>query len=527
MRKSVAIASASLILALAGAAPALADSCTKLASLKLENGKVDLAELVAAGAFVPPASPFGAPPGVVPSSFKNMPAFCRVRATLTPTPDSDIKIEVWMPARNWNGKLDGIGNGVWAGSISYFEMAAPLSRGYAVAATDTGHIGTGIDIKWGAGHPEKVADFGYRAVHEMTVKAKALIVAYYKKKPERSYWTSCSTGGRQGLMEAYRFPHDYDAISAMDPANPMTDLMVGSLWTGYVAMKDAAHAVSQSKLAAVHKAYIDKCDAVDGLKDGIVSDPESCAFDPKLVQCKAKDGDDCLTKAQVETMRAVYQGPKDPRTGAQIFPGFTPGSELQVGMLMSGPQPFMVATSYMRDIVFKDPNWNFKSFDYDKDATKAREAAAGVLDVPADGLKKFFEDGGKLFMAHGWSDGLIPAENTVSFYKAMLGSIDAKAAAHQVRLFMIPGMGHCTGGDAPYAFDPLRVLEFWAEDDVAPDRIVASRPAAGGMFGAPPAPGAVPLKLLNSTALRLSESRQIQGLGLDRRCSELRVREPR
>ena len=469
---------AAALLSAAAIGPALAaDSCAKLASLKLENTKVDKAELVAAGAFDAP-SPFPgpAPGGAAASPYKNLPAFCRIAATLTPTPDSDIKIEVWLPAKNWNGKLNGVGNGVWAGTISYFAMAEPLSRGYAVVSTDTGHTGIGMDVKWGAGHPEKIADFGYRAVHEMTVKAKELINAYYKKQPDRSYWTSCSTGGRQGLMEAYRFPDDYTSISAMDPANPMTDLMTGSLWTGYVAMQDPAHSVSQSKLAAVHKAYIEKCDAKDGVKDGIVSDPESCSFDPKEVQCKAKDGDDCLTKAQVETMRAVYQGPKNPRTGAQIFSGFSPGSEMQVGILMSGPAPFPAATSYMQDIVKQDPNWDYKRFDYDKDAKAAENAGSSVLDVPSDGLKKFFEDGGKLFMAHGWSDGLIPAANTIAFYKAMLGSIGAKTAAQQARLFMIPGMGHCSGGDAPYVFDPLTVLENWTEKGEAPNRVVVSTP---------------------------------------------------
>ena len=460
----------------AASAPALAADCAKLAKLKLENAKIDKAELVAAGAFQGPALPFGPPPGAMASPFKSMPAFCRVSATLTPSADSDIKIEVWMPAKSWNGKLNGIGNGVWAGSISYFAMAEPLSRGFAVAATDTGHVGTGLDASFAVGHPEKLIDNGYRAIHEMTVKAKALIAAFYSKGPDRSYWTSCSTGGRQGLMEAYRYPDDYDGISAMAPANPWTDLMTQSVWTGYVALKDPASAVSQPKLAAVHKAYLEKCDAKDGVKDGFVSDPEHCSFDPKLAQCKGKDGPDCLTKAQVKTMRAVYEGVKNPRTGEHVFPGFQPGSEAQVGLLMSGPGPFMPATSYMRDIVFKDPKWDFKSFDYDKDLATAYDAGASILNVPSDGLAKFFAAGGKLLLSHGWVDGLIPAGNTVAFYKAMLGTLDAKTAAEQARLFMVPGMGHCAGGDGPFVFDPLSVIEAWTENGAAPNTIVVSKP---------------------------------------------------
>ena len=465
-----------LLLALAWSAPALADSCSDLASVALPDTKITTAETVAAGQFKPPSSPFGLAPGVAAATYKNMPAFCRVAATLTPTSDSDIKMEVWMPAENWNGKFVGIGNGVWAGSISLSQMVGPLSRGYAVASTDTGHTGNGMDAGFAVGHPEKLVDFGYRAVHEMTVKAKALVKAYYSKGPNLSFWTSCSTGGRQGLMEAYRFPEDYDGISAMAPANPMTDLMTQSIWTGYVAMKRPENALSRTKLAAVHNAWIEACDAADGLRDGLVTAPDHCNFDPKLAECKGADGPDCLTAAQVETMREVYGGVVNPRTGKEIIRGFEPGSENQVGMLMSGPQPFPVATTYMADIVFKNPKWDFKTFDYDKDVQASRKAGASILDVPTDGLGKFFAAGHKLLLSHGWSDGLIPPWNTVNFYKGLKTTLDKKAIADQVRLFMIPTMGHCAGGDAPTVFDPLTVIETWVESGKAPERIVASRP---------------------------------------------------
>lgn len=465
-----------VLLVFAGSAPALAADCSTLARLALPNTTITKAELVAAGAFAPPPSPFPPPPGVPPMSFKGMPAFCRIAATLAPTPDSDIKIEVWMPAQNWNGKLVGIGNGVWAGTIGYFQMADPLTRGYAVTATDTGHAGNGLDAGFAVGHPEKLVDFGYRAVHEMTVKAKMLITAFYGKAPELSLWTSCSTGGRQGLMEAFRYPEDYNGISAMAPANPMTTLMVQTIWTGDAALKDPAHAMTPAKLAAVHKAYIDKCDAKDGVKDGLVSDPEHCSFDPKTVACNGRDGPDCLTPAQVETMRAVYRGVINPRMGKRIFAGFEPGSEMQVGLLMGGPVPFPVATTYMADLVFNDPKWDFKNFDYDTDVTKARDAGAGILDVPPLGLAGFFAKGGKLLLSHGWSDGLIPSGNTVQFYKAMTGTHDQNATADSARLFMVPGMGHCGGGDGPFLFDALSVIDDWASKGIAPQRIVASRP---------------------------------------------------
>jgi len=475
MREFARIGLTAIALAFAGTMPALAANCEQLGKLALPNVTVTKSELVAPGAFDGPAPPFGPPPQVAAATYKAMPAFCRVQARLTPTSDSDIEIEVWMPAANWNGKLDGIGNGVWAGSISYFEMAAPLTRGYAVVATDTGHVGTGLDAGFAVGHPEKLIDFGYRAVHEMTVTAKQIMAVFYGMGPRLSLWTSCSTGGRQGLMEAYRYPDDYNGISAMAPANPMTDLMVQSIWTGYAALKTPESMVPIGKLAAVHKAYIKMCDAKDGVKDGLVSDPERCPFDPKVAECKGKDGPDCLTAAQVQTMRAVYGGVANPRTHKPSLAGFEPGSEMQVGLLMSGPAPFPVAETYMSDIVFKNPNWDFRTFDYDKDTIAAEDAGSGILDVPPLGLSRFFADGGKLLLSHGWADGLIPSENTVSFYKAMTSKTDAKSV-DDARLFMVPGMGHCGGSDGPFLFDALGTIDAWAGGGPAPDRIVVSNP---------------------------------------------------
>ncbi|MGH8149975.1 MAG: tannase/feruloyl esterase family alpha/beta hydrolase [Steroidobacteraceae bacterium] len=481
MNQSSRLALAAALLSLAAAAPAFAENCARLAALALPYTTITSAKLVPAGAFTLPPSPFGPPPGVMRATFKAMPAFCRVRATVKPTTDSDIKVEVWLPETGWNGNLDGIGNGVWAGSISYFEMVAPLAHGYAVVATDTGHVGNGLDGGFAVGHPQKLIDFGYRAVHEMTVKAKALIAAYYDRGPRFSLWTSCSTGGRQGLMEAYRYPRDYNGISAMAPANPMTDLMVQSIWTGYAALKSPASFVPRAKLAALHKAFIKACDLSDGLKDGLVADPENCAFDPKVAECRGHDGPDCLTAAQVATMREVYGGVRDPRSGRRVFPGFEPGSELQVGLLMRPPQPFPVATSYMRDLVFKNPKWDFRTFDYHRDTVLAEDAGRKVLDVPSNGLGPFFADGGKLLLSHGWSDGLIPPRNTVNFYESLLKTVDAQTAARSVRLFMIPSMQHCSGGDGPYIFEPLSVIDRWVETGKLPQRIVVSRPR-----GAPP-----------------------------------------
>ena len=474
-RGAALAAGASLTGLLLAASPAAAKDCGELVGAALPEGKVISATLVAAGGFQPPASPFGPPPGVAGSGFKSLPAFCRIQANLTPTPDSDIKVEVWLPAEGWNGKLVGIGNGVWAGSISYFELGAPLARGYAVTANDTGHVGNGLTADFAVGHPEKLTDFGYRAVHDMTVAAKAALRDYYGDGPKASFWNSCSTGGRQGLMEAYRYPDDYDAISAMAPANPMTDLMTQSLWTGFQAVRAPGAGLSTAKLQALHKAYLAQCDGRDGLTDGIASAPRACRFDPAVIQCKGADAPDCLTAEQVGSMRAIYGGVRD-KAGRQVLPGFPPGSEIQLSLLTSGAEPFPVANSYMKQLVFAgEPGWSFRDFDYGADTLRARTYGAAILDVPPTGLGRFFARGGKLLLSHGWTDGLIPANNTIAFYQALSRGLPAKQAQSQLRLFMVPGMNHCSGGEGPSSIDTLGAIDQWASGGPAPDRLIARR----------------------------------------------------
>jgi hypothetical protein len=486
------LATAGLAGLLAVASPAAAKDCAAMAGAALPQGKVTAATLVPAGEFKPPPGAGGPPPGVAAAGYKNLPAFCRIQATLTPTPDSDIKVEVWMPATGWNGKFVGIGNGVWAGTISYTELGAPLARGYATGATDTGHTGNGLSADWAVGHPEKLTDFGYRAVHDMTVAAKAALTDFYGSGPKLSFWNSCSTGGRQGLMEAYRFPEDYDAISAMAPANPMTDLMTQSLWTGYQAVRAPGAGLTPAKLQVLHKAYVAQCDEADGLKDGLVSNPQACRFDPAVALCKAGDAADCLTADQVQTMRAIYGGVVDPKTGKQVLRGYPAGSELQLTVMISAPEPFPVATSYFRMLAFADQKgWDFRKFDYGADTAKGRAYADKTLDVPPSGLKAFFAHGGKLLLSHGWTDGLIPATNTVAFYDALSPTLSAKQKQSQLRLFMVPGMNHCSGGEGPSAIDTLGTIDQWATSGAAPDRVIATRGA--GPAGPPGAPAQTPM----------------------------------
>lgn len=486
VRKSWLVLAASTA-AMAIAAPAAAKDCSEMTGLKLDQGKVTAATLVEAGAFQPPAG-FGPPPGIANSAYKNLPAFCRLQVMLTPTSDSDIKVEVWLPASGWNGKLVGIGNGVWAGSISYSEMGPTLAQGYAVVATDTGHKGTGLTAEWAVGHPEKLIDFGYRAIHLMTVTAKAAIKDYYGNAPKYSLWNSCSTGGRQGLMLAARFPQDYDAISSKAPANPMTDLMTQSMWMATAANLAGSSRLNPALLSMVHKAVVAECDAKDGLADGLIENPKACSFKAASLICKPGESASCLNADQAKAIQAFYDGVTD-KNGKKILPGWPVGSEMQLATLIMGKDPFPVANDYFRLLVHaNDKGWDWRTMEYGKETELARSYGAEILNVSAKDLQAFFKKGGKLLLSHGWTDGLIPANNTVKLYGELQQVTPKAAQAKQLRLFMVPGMDHCGGGEGASNYDTLGTIDRWATSGVAPERIVATRGSAGGPPGTPSQP---------------------------------------
>src|SRR5579863_580070 len=270
---------------LANAAPI---PCETLAKFIFNDAAITLAQSVPAGGFAVPEG-FRPGPGdpsakALTAALKEVPAFCRVTATLKPTPDSDIKVEVWLPETNWNRKYEAVGNGGWAGSISYSAMAAAVLNGYATSSTDTGHSSAGGSFA--LGHPEKVIDFAWRSEHEMTLKAKALIKAFYGSDPRLSYWIGCSSGGKQGLKEAQRFPDDFDGIAAGAPVLNWTHRSIEALWVAQAALKDPASYIPAEKYPLIHHAAIAACDAQDGLKDGLISDPPSCQFEPGTLECK-------------------------------------------------------------------------------------------------------------------------------------------------------------------------------------------------------------------------------------------------
>src|SRR5687768_14568784 len=322
MRVAIFAAVLAVFSAPAQAQSASAAKCQQLAaSLKLPNTTVSSATLVAAGKFMQP----GGGPGAAQAA-ASLPAFCRVALTIKPTSDSDIKSEVWLPAAGWNGKFLAVGNGAWGGSIQYGALGDGLRRGYAVASTDTGH--TGVDASFAVGHPEKLIDFGYRAVHETAVQGKATVRSLYGSAPRLSYFNGCSGGGRMSFMEAQRFPEDFDAIIAGAPGYNRTDGAFQSLRAMQATHKDPASFIPASKYPAIHKAAVNACDALDGLKDGLITDPRKCQFDPQVLACSGADNPSCLTAPQIAAAKTIYSEVTDPKTGKQVFAGLEPGSEM-------------------------------------------------------------------------------------------------------------------------------------------------------------------------------------------------------
>ena len=448
-------------LLLVGATTVSAATCESLATLGLPQTTVTMTAAV-------PAGPFES------GRFKtDLPAFCRVGLTIKPTSDSNIKVEVWLPATGWNGKYQGVGNPGWAGAIVYADLAQALRRGYAVASTDSGHD-TGSTGAFALGHPEKLIDFGYRAVHEMTLKAKTIVAAFYGDAPKRSYFTGCSSGGRMGMMEAQRFPDDYDGIITGAPTNNWTNMMFGRIWISQAANASPAAVIPPAKYPALHSAVLNKCDALDGVRDGVIDDPGRCQFDPATIQCSGADADTCLTAPQVDAFRKIFSPAKNSRTGEVIFPGLEPGSELGLATL-AGPRPISLADDHLKYVVFKNPDWDYKTLNFDTDLTTALRLDGGILSAVSTDMNAFWAHGGKMIHYHGWADQQAPPRNSPNFYNRVLDSAaDRAKVSDAYRLFMVPGMGHCGGGDGPSSFDMLSPLEAWVEKGLAPNSIPAA-----------------------------------------------------
>ncbi len=463
--------------AAAFAAGSSAATCESMASLQLANATVSAAE-------THPSGPFAAATG---ERVRVAAGFCRVAVTLKPTADSDIHIEIWLPLTGWNAKFQGVGNGGFAGSIGYDGLAEAVSRGYATASTDTGHRGDATNGEWALGHPEKITDFGYRAIHETAATAKLVIRAFYGSGPQNSYFNSCSNGGRQALMEAQRYPADYDGIVAGAPANSWTRLLTSGIFD-MQALADAASYIPASKLPAIEAAALAACDARDGVKDGVIEDPSKCHFDPSVLLCKGSESAACLTAPQVAALRKLYAG-----AGAAFLPGYSPGGEAEGwAPWITGASPGKSLQSafvlnFFRYFVYSDTAWDYRTPPLARGLQDANAKMGGVLNATETDLKPFRDRGGKLILYHGWSDAAIPPLATVNYYQSVVQNMGAANASGFVRLFMAPGVQHCFGGAGPNMFgqggapvadadhDVDAAVERWVEQGIAPDRIIATR----------------------------------------------------
>jgi feruloyl esterase len=474
------------------AAPA--QTCEGLAQLTLPRAKIVSAQTTATGAFSPP--PHMAPWLVGNAGFyKTLAAFCRLLVEAKPSPDSSIKIEVWMPVTGWNGKLQGLGNGGFGGEIGYLGLGTALQQGYAAVATDTGHSGEATDANWALGHPEKVTDFGYRAIHEMTRIAKAAIKAFYGNAPQHSYFGGCSNGGRQALMEAQRFPEDYDGILAGAPANSWTRLLTKALADTQATTLDPASYIPASKLATIARAVNAACDAQDGVTDGILNEPDKCHFDPAVLLCKEGESEKCLTAPQVTALKKLYGAPNDAQ-GRQIFPGYLPGAEEGEGgwgPWITGSAPgkslmFAFGGGYFSNMVYQKADWNYRDAKIDEALKTAGEKTAKTLNATDPNLATFKARGGKLILYHGWNDPAISAISSIHYFESMASRMGGKETNAFAQLFMMPGVQHCGGGPGPSSFGQNAAadhkdaqhniqlaLEQWVEKGIAPSAIIATK----------------------------------------------------
>ena len=471
------------------AAPATADTsgpmaCETLTGLTLADTTITLAETVPAGPFTPPGA----------NQALELPGFCRVVAMTQPA----VNFEVWLPTEGWNGKFHTSGNGGMAGSISYDAMATALNRGYAAASTDTGHVrgDGGFDANWALNRPDLIEDFGHRSIHLTAVHGKAISEAFYGDAPNYAYYVGCSKGGQQGMMEAQRYPEDFDGLVVGDPAHMWTSFYASAhLWYALATLDNEDSYIPPSKVAILGDAVTAACDAIDGIKDGVLDDPRKCQFDPGTLTCAAgQDESTCFTAAQVQAVKDIWSGPTN-SAGDVLYPGLVPGGEAGRGgwsSWVTGQQAyagthFMAAEDFMRNMVFDDPEWDFRTWDYERDLPIALAKTGEALDADDPDLRPLRDRGGKLLVYHGWSDSDISPIGTIDYYEEVMSLIGDGASSDEAlaatkeffRLFMVPGMGHCRGGPGPDSFDALTAMERWVEQGVAPDQMVASKMADG------------------------------------------------
>jgi feruloyl esterase len=499
--------------------PAMATPCTNLQMLQLQHATINSATDNTIGIFVVP----GTNP---PTTITGLPAFCRVIATLTPSSDSAIKIEVWLPANQWNGRFLGTGGGGFQGVITYNSLASGIKAGFASTNSDLGtgvsgcnplfcgskgNMGNALAAAFGDpaapstglfGHPERIKDFGFRAIHLMTVQGKEIAKAFYGQKAQRAYFAGCSTGGQNALMSAQRFPDDYDGILAGAAAFNRTHLHMAGLAAWQNAHASAGRFIQPGQMTLINKAVLKQCVGQDGgaATDQFLTDPRDCRFDPKALLCVGGQlPPACLTADQVTTMQKYYAGTIDPVNGQVINPGGARGSEtdniqaLGLAFQEQLPEPAFDGLFYWvfgPSFGYPASATNFANFDFHNDVRKVDDQLAEVLNATSTDLSEFREHGGKLLMYHGWADPLIPPQSSINYFNALVGNSrggfeqasfggdgnpQLRRTQSYARLFMVPGMYHCSGGPGPNVFDALTPLVSWVETGAAPETIAATK----------------------------------------------------
>lgn len=454
-----------------------ADACAALKQARSPSWKVIDAEFV-------PREFIVDPPAREPT--KTTVPFCRIVGSASPVSGSEIGFEAWLPPRTmWNHRFQGVGTGGSFGRIEYGDLNAALLRGYAAAATDNGHRSSGYEVNWAYQQPQRIIDFAYRAQHEVTLAGKALTRKYYRRSARYAYFVGCSQGGHHALMEAQRYPDDYDGILAGAPVYSWINEMSEQAWNAQALSRTPAGALSPAKLALLYKAVLQAC----GAPDGLVDEPNQCRFDPASLDCSTASSAACLTDTEVDAVRRIYAGPVTSK-GVRIYPGLSPGGETAWERLWSDPA--QLGGSWLgvfRYMVYDNPQWQLADIDFDRGPAFAKTKLGSILDPDDADLNRFARRKGKLIVYHGWADGMVPSQSSVDYFNAVNKQLGAARVQSFYRLYMVPGMAHCGGGPgnvevlrSKYADDiPLNAehdlvtaLERWVERGRAPAKFYAS-----------------------------------------------------
>ena len=468
---TIAIAVLGGLIATSSSAAGAPVPCAQLATIALPEATVTAAEEVPAGEYAPPAGP----------RQTNLPAFCRVALTVSP----QIRIEVWLPKEAWNGRYRGEGGGGYAGQVSYGGLAEGIRLGYATASTDTGHPasagGSFALMPDGRLNEQLIGDFAERSLRELAIKAKAVIKAYYGDGPKYSYWNGCSTGGRQGLMAAQRFPEEYDGLVIGAPAINWDRFIPAELFPQIVINKTVGSPISNDKLSMATKAAVAACDARDGVTDGLINDPRKCSYDPKVLVCKAGDtSGNCLTTAEADAIRKIWNGPTT-ASGQRLWFGLEPGTPLTA---LAGGMPFPIATAHAQYWVQQDPKFDWRTWsesDFAAYFRTSQQKFHDIIGTDAANLSGFRTHGGKMIIWHGEADPLIFPRGTLNYFDRVLADNGGAGKVKDfARLFMAPGVGHCGGGDGPAPAGLFETLVSWVEKGEAPDTVQAIRKRQDG-----------------------------------------------